>query len=76
MNWPYSSNCPPQLSQGTLVRFRKIARRVLAVFITVGNPVVARILSQGMFHVSCDFGRSKVLLHTKRLVDSRQKFGW
>ena len=76
MNWAYSSNCPPKLSQGTLVRFRKIARRFFGGFHHCWNPAVACILSQGMFHVSCDFGCSKVLLHTYRLVDSRQKFGW
>ena len=32
MNWAYSSNCPPKLSQGTLVRFRKIARRFFGGF--------------------------------------------
>ena len=61
MNGAYSSKCPPKLSQGTLVHFRTF---VFAVFITVGNPFVACILSQGMFHVSYEFGRSKVLLHT------------
>ena len=38
------------------------ARVFLSVFIIAGNPVVACILSQGMFRVSCEFGRSKVLL--------------
>ena len=32
MNWANSSNCPPKLSQGTPVRFRKIARRFLGGF--------------------------------------------
>ena len=40
---------------------------VLKGFITVGNPVVACILSQGMFHASCEFGRSKVLTQDKSL---------
>ena len=68
MNGACSSKFPPKLSQGTLVRFRKIARRLFwRDLITVGNPVVACILSQGMFHVSCEIGRSKVLTQGKSL---------
>ena len=49
MNGAYSSKCPPKLSQGTLVRFRKIARRLSwRVSSLLETP-----LSRASFHKAC-----------------------
>ena len=49
MNWAFSSNCPPKLSQGTLVRFRKTARRFFWRF----SSQLETPLSRASFHKAC-----------------------
>ena len=49
MNRAKSSKCPPKLSQGTLVRFRKIARRL---FWRVSS-LLETSLSRASFHKAC-----------------------
>ena len=49
MNGAYSSKCPPKLSQGTLVRFRKIVRRLFWRLASL----LETPLSRASFHKAC-----------------------
>ena len=49
MNGAYSSKCPPKLSQGTLVHFRKIARRLF----WRRSSLLETPLSRPSFHKAC-----------------------
>ena len=49
MNGAYSSKCRPKLSQGTLVRFRKIGRHLFWRF----SSLLETPLSRASFHKAC-----------------------